>query len=286
MDHAIHELLRQSAGVVGRRRYPELADQLDYLCRRGVLTAILPGVYAHRDVASDWRTMVRGVCEWDERAVIIREPAAALTYWPELKPTTVEVAGRRAYFRRRGITFTRRTIPPELIVQVAGVRMTSPALTALDLVSSHGGDAIDRALRSRMATLEGMHQALELTPSRTGNADRRLMLLDSRDKPWSEAERLSHRLMRDGGITGWRTNVPIVCDGHLFYQDIAMDDCPLVIEIDGRIHLRADVFEADRFRGNCLLLAGKQVLHFTWLMLTRRPDWFLSTTRRAIDLLS
>ncbi len=284
MNRAIAELLDVNAGVLSRRRYPELATQLDYLCRRGILTTPLPGVHVHRDLEADWRTLARAVNEWDQRAQITGAAAAALSFWPELVPSTVEVAGRRASFERPHLSFSRRVVPEDMVVELAGVRLTTPALTAMDLVPRYGGDPIDRALRSRMATLDGMREALRRSPGRHGNVDRRLMLLDSRDEPWSEGERLSHRLLRGGGITGWRTNVPIVCDGHTYYQDIAFDDCPVVLEIDGRIHLRRDLFETDRFRGNYLLLAGKQVLHYTWLMLNEQPDWFVATTQRAIDL--
>lgn len=284
MNRAIAELLQHSGGVICRRRYPELAGQIDTLCRSGVLVAVLPGTYAHRDVARHWRTLARAVSEWDDRSVIVGEAAAALTFWPELRPTGVQVAGRRAAFRRPRIEVTRRSIPPELVTTVGGARIASPALTALDLVPRHGGDAIDRALRSRMATLPGMHRALGMTGYRDGNAERRRMLLDSRDEPWSGGERLAHQLLREAGITGWHANVKIVCDGYTFYQDILVDHTPVVVEVDGRIHLRPDIFESDRRRGNYLLLAGRQVLHFTWLMLTQEPAWFVETTRRAIDL--
>jgi very-short-patch-repair endonuclease len=283
MHRALIELLHPCGGVIGRRHYPELATQMDSALRRGELVGILPGVYAHRDVATDWRTLVRAVAAWDERAVIVGEAPAALTYWPELTPQTVEVAGRRARLKVPGISFSRRSVPAELVVQLAGVKMSSPALTALDLVPRHGGEGIDRALRSRMTTLPAMHRALQLTPGRDGNTDRRLMLLDSRGNPWSEGERLAHRLLRGAGITRWHANVPIICDGHTFFQDIAMDDNPVVIEVDGKIHLREDLFEYDRRRGNYLLLEGKQVLHFTWRMLNDEPAWFVSMTERAID---
>ena len=284
MNRAVSEILHQTGGVVSRRKYPDLANRLDNLRRTGELESALPGVYVHRDVSSDWRVLVQAVREWDNQAILTGDAAAALSYWPELNPGIVQVAGRRTVFRRSRISVSRRIVPPDLVVERHGVRMTAPALTAMDLVPRHGGDSIDRALRSRMATLDGMREALNATPGRVGNADRRLMLLDSRDEPWSGGERQAHRLLRADGVTGWHTNVPIVCDGHKFYLDIAMDDCPVVIEIDGRIHLRDDIFESDRFRGNCLLLAGKQVLHYTSLMLDTQPEWFLSTVRRAIDI--
>ncbi len=280
------ELLELSGGIIGRRQHPELITRLDAAKRRKELVAVLPGVLAHPDVARDWRTIFRAVPLWDEDAFVFGEAAAATTFWPELTPQVVQIGGRRARFRKPGVTVSERIVPPELITRMAGVNIVEPALTAIDLVPQHSGDVIDRALRSRMATLPDMYRALDLTPGRSGNIDRRRMLLDSRGLPWSEAERLSHRHLRGAGITRWHANVPILCNGHTYYGDIVMDDRPVVLEIDGRVHLRPDVFESDRRRGNDMLLAGKHVLHFTWLMLNHESRWFIETTRSAIDMFS
>lgn len=106
---------------------------------------------------------------------------------------------------------TRESIVPSLVRQVAGCRVTVPALTALDLALDVGGQAIDRVLRLRRASLDDMAEALRLTNGRSGNAERRQLLLDSRDEPWSEAEREGHRLLRSAGIVGWRGNLPVHC---------------------------------------------------------------------------
>jgi very-short-patch-repair endonuclease len=287
MHKAIAELLEFTGGIICRRQYPELLTRLEAAVRRGELIAVLPGVYVVPELASDWRTIVRAVPLWNDDAVVIGDAGAALTYWSELTPRTVEIAcPRRARFQTKGITVCERVIPPELVTRIAGVPIAVPALNAIDLIPRHGGDVIDRALRSRMATLADMYRALDHTPGRRGNGDRRRMLLDSRGEPWSEAERLSHRILRGAGMTRWHANVPIVCNGHKYFQDILMDDCPVVLEIDGMVHLRREMFETDRRRGNELLLAGRYVLHFTWLMLNQEPDWFISTTQGAIALVS
>jgi hypothetical protein len=74
---------------------------------------------------------------------------------------------------------------------------------------SHGGDAIDEALRARATTLQDLHCALQLTCARIGNAARRRLLVDSKDEPWSAGERKFHRLLRDAGITAWKANQPL-----------------------------------------------------------------------------
>jgi very-short-patch-repair endonuclease len=168
-------------------------------------------------------------------------------------------------------------------VRIAQVLVTRPELTAIEFAPRLGGDAIDAALRSRMVTLPAMYRALNLTPGRAGNRDRRQLLLDSRGQPWSALERLAHRHLRAAGITHWTANVPITINGRTSFQDIAMEDCPVSAEFDGKVHLRPAMFESDRVRGNYLLLAGREVLHFTWAVVHDEPDVFVSMTRRAID---
>jgi very-short-patch-repair endonuclease len=272
------------SGVVSRRQHPEFARKLYTLCGRGELVTLLPGIYTLPHLAGDWEIRAAAACLLDPSAVIIGDAAAALSFWPELTPGTVEVAGRRSTLSRPGFRFVTRSIPRELVMERGGIRFTVPALTALDQVAHRGGDGIDRALRSRMATLAAMRDAITVTPGRRGNLDRRIMLLDSRDEPWSAAERLAHRILRDGGITGWRTNVRVACPGGDYYVDIAFRDSRVAIEIDGREFHGPEQFEDDRHRGNELLLAGKLMLHFTWRMLTDEAAMVVRTTRRALEL--
>lgn len=282
MHPALSELLTHY-GVIARRDYPSLIGQIDVALRARELTALLPGVYALPQVAHDWRALASAASLWDKDAVIVGEAAAALTFWPELEPRAVEVAVRRRVSHHPRIRTSRRTIPPELTVRIAQVLVTRPELTALDLASHSGGDAIDAALRSRTVTLPAMYRALDLTPGRTGNRTRAQLLLDSRGEPWSALERLAHRHLRAAGITRWTANVPITIDGRTFFQDIAMDDCPVSAEFDGKVHLQPAVFESDRLRGNYLLLAGREVLHFTWAIVHDEPDLFVTMMQRAVD---
>jgi hypothetical protein len=133
----------------------------------------------------------------------------------------------------------------------------SPPLTAIDLATFECADAIDMALRTRAATLEGMYQALRLTPNRIGNQQRLKLLIDSRNEPWSAAERLAHRILRGAGLTSWRTNFLVILEGRIYYIDIAFPHLKLAIEIDGRLHEDdEDLFESDRWRQNALVANG------------------------------
>lgn len=272
------------SGLVARRQHPELARKLYTLCGRGELVIVLPGIYTLPHLADDWEIRAAAACLLDPGAVIVGDAAAALTFWPELTPRIVVVAGRRSTVSRPGFRFITRSIPRELVMERGGLRFTVPALTALDQVPCRGGDGIDKALRSRMTTFTAMRDAIELTPGRRGNLDRRIVLLDSRDEPWSAAERLAHRILRGAGITGWRTNVRVACRGGDYYVDIAFRGSRVAIEIDGREFHGPEQFEDDRHRGKELLLAGKLMLHFTWRMLTDDAAMVVRTTRQALDL--
>ena len=150
-----------------------------------------------------------------------------------------------------------------------------------------GGDAIDQALRTRATTLAHLQQAMELTAARVGNPTRRRLLLDSRAEPWSKAERLFHRLLRDAGISGWEANKPVVLRDSTFYVDLIFRKLRLVIEIDGRLyHTGAEVFETDRRRQNLLVLDGWCVLRFTWTMIEERPEEVIAMVLEAIEMLT
>jgi very-short-patch-repair endonuclease len=154
------------------------------------------------------------------------------------------------------------------------------------LCDSLGGDAIDEALRARATTLRHLHRALDLTRARVGNPERRRLLLDSKDEPWSAPERKFHRLLRAAGITAWKANRPLVIGGSLFFIDVAFRHVKLAIEIDGRLyHNDSEVFETDRWRQNLLILDGWCVLRFTRAMIDDRPEEVISMVRNALQML-
>ncbi|HKX15259.1 MAG TPA: DUF559 domain-containing protein, partial [Propionibacteriaceae bacterium] len=274
-------------GVIARREHPELDTTLRYLVRRGDLARVLPGVYAAADQAMSLTSRVRALNRFDPDAIFVGAVAARMSFWPDLRVDRIECAVRHSRARQPGFEFTRRNVPSELVVSRSGLRLTSPALTALDLCATAGGEAIDQALRTRATTLAHLQRAMELTAARVGNRTRRQLLLDSSAEPWSEAERSIHRLLRAAGITGWEANKPVVLRDLTFYVDIIFRKLKLVIEIDGRLyHTAAEVFETDRRRQNLLVLDGWCVLRFTWAMIEEHPEEVIAMVREAIEMLT
>lgn len=244
---------------------------------------MLPGIYASPDIAHSWLTRSRALALRHHDAVLLGAAAARISFWPDAPLNHVEAAVTGVLKPQPGFSFNRRHIPEELIAERDGLRYSIPALTAIDLATFARSDALDIALRARVATLAGMYEALHLTPHRAGNRERLRLLIDSRNEPWSAAERLSHRLLRASGIKNWQTNMPVCLNGQIFYIDIAFKQRKLAIEIDGRLHeTDEDLFESDRWRQNALVTDGWQVLRFTWTMLRDYPEVFIRAIRDAL----
>ena len=274
-------------GVISRRDHLKLTGAIDRQVRNGTLRPVLPGVYAAPKMCDSVRTRILAVMRWDPDAILVGRAAAWASFWPEIRVASVTCSLKHQRRPQRGYEFTRRRIPAELVVSRSGLRLTSPALTALDLCATVGGEAIDQALRTRATTLAHLQRAMELTAARVGNRTRRQLLLDSRAEPWSEAERSIHRLLRAAGISGWEANKPVVLRDSTFYVDLIFRKLRLVIEIDGRLyHTGAEVFETDRRRQNLLVLDGWCVLRFTWTMIEERPEEVIAMVLEAIEMLT
>ncbi len=282
MRDELARVLRAGGGALSRRQHPELAGAIDYALRNGRIRAVLPGVYVPAEEGGLEVDLLAATL-WHPEASFVGAAAARLTFWPELRLDRIELASPTSRGERRGrFVLRQRRIPPDLIRQVANVTVTTPALTALDLCDSHGGDGIDTVLRTRATTVNAMWEVLASCPGRRGNRERRALLLDSRAEPWSAAERLQHRLLRAAKITGWIANHPVRIGKRLYFLDVGFPRQLVAIEIDGRSAHGVSRFEADRWRQNDLILAGWTVLRFTWSMLVDDPEEVIRLIRVAL----
>jgi very-short-patch-repair endonuclease len=284
-DLLIEHLLSEDP-VLLARDHRSLRNAILRAAEGGRLRRLLPGVYVDAGRTEELAVRALALARWDPSAVICGRAAAALTYWKSLRVRTVEVASCVRHAPQQGYAFAERRIPPDLVMVQAGIRTTTPSLTAVELATSAFTDPIDVALHRRVVSLAILREAIDLTPHRRGHVDRRRVLLDSRDEPWSAAERLAHRLYRRAGLTGWVTNLEtVVPDAGTYYLDIAFRRPRVVSEIDGRLHeTDVDLFETDRLRQNALVLRGWLVLRFTWYQLDRHPEYVIATTREALAL--
>lgn len=282
----VEDIIRDSGPVMARADHPDRANTLDWAARIGILSRPLPGIYVPTAMAHTPAVQIAAALRYRPDGVLVGEAAASLTFWPELTPTVISVAAP-SRVSAPGFHFTRRRIPEAAItVQAVGRRHTfrlcGAAYSAVDLSYSLGGEAIDRALRSRLVRISDLWFALQLLKGTKGNVSRRRLLLESRDEPWSAAERLAHHVFRAAGIRGWRANFAIRLAGRLYYLDIAFPGLKVAIEVDGRFHDSEHHFESDRIRDNSLQAAGWIVLRFTWHMLVSDPEFVVATVRAVL----
>lgn len=139
---------------------------------------------------------------------------------------------------------------------------------------------MDRALQRDVALRE-LWRAHLRNKGRYGSPAARMLLQAADDGAHSAAERLFIKLLKQAGITGWRTNYPVA--GYLV--DVAFLRSKLAVEIDGlAFHTETEHFHGDRVRQNAITLLGWQVLRFTWLDLTEYPDRVIATLSAAISV--
>ncbi len=283
----IGRVLRDSGGVIRIRDHPSLARAAQRLAAGGRLRALLPGIYCDGDSGDLIELRIRAAAAWAPEAVLTGPAAARLTLWPEIDVPVITLSRPMRRAGRTGFRVCQERLPAELIMHHHGSWVTVPALTALDLVPWIGGQGIDDVLRTGVATLDTMWEALALTPRRAGNTLRRAALYDSRRGPWSAAERLLHRLLHRAGLRGWAGNVTVHCAGRSYPVDVAFRRRRVILEVDGYAFHRAenvDQFHRDRAKWSNLVADGWTVLHFTWDHLVYQPEWVLTKVRQALVL--
>jgi very-short-patch-repair endonuclease len=74
----------------------------------------------------------------------------------------------------------------------------------------------------------------------------------------------------------------VVCGDDRFRLDLAYPDPMIGIELDGSIHRRRDIWEADHARQNALILVGWTLLRFTWRDYRDRAKQLVAEVRAAL----
>lgn len=278
--------LVSSAGVLRAADHPGTARTLSRLCAAGRVVRLLPGIYADAAVAHEFMVRCAALMLWDRDAVITGLAAARLGFWNHARVEVIEFHSTRKKTSPPGYRLHRSSVPPEEVAELGGLRVARRAWAALHLARRDDGEAVDaffRARRSHPGGLDELRASLARGMGRWGNKIRRRVLRDSRDAPWSQAERALHRLLREAGITGWVTNHPVQVEGGWRYLDLAFLGERLVIEVDSFEFHGGDRarFEDDRARHNALVRLGWESLHITWTML-QSPEMLIPLIRDVL----
>lgn len=269
-------------GVIRTGDHPELRACIRAMADRGEVCQVLPGVHAPVTTAADFATRLAALRVSDPSAVVASTAAARVVGWAVRDDTVTAYRSGGTRVSRPGFRWLKGVVPPELVITDGGMHRTCASLTVLDLIPTLGSAVVDEALR-RGVPLPALHHALDLTPQRPGNAQRRQILHDSRDLPWSPAERLGHQLLRRMGLTHWATNVTLTCGSFTAIVDVLHRPSRTVMEFDGwEFHSSRAAFENDRWRDLELEAAGWCVLRLTWRHLVNRAEAATDLIRRVI----
>lgn len=280
LDPRVVELA--SGGPV--RRTPQNAGLVRSAVRHGLVSKVLPGVHVPSGQLDDIVTRCLALALYDPRVIVTGRAAAALTWRAEWPVHSITGAGPHG-FEFPGFRVTEETIPPELVVTRGPLRILCTSANVVQLIPECGGQVIDDALRLRATTLRRLRWAFDLLPPKwPGNTERAWLLADSRDSPWSEAERHGQRALRQAGVTGWVTNHRVSWETGTAFLDFGMPALMLAFKIDGHAsHSSAPQVIHDRDRDTQLAALGWQVVRFPWTMPIADPDEFVRRVWTIIE---
>jgi hypothetical protein len=191
---------------------------------------------------------------------------------------------------RPGIRIHRpRTLPADEVTTLAGLPITTPARTLLDLAATglrgrRLEAALDHAERVLRTDWAEVALVLERHPGGRGTAALRAALAayaPGSVETLSVLEELVLELCDRAGIE--RPLVNAVVEGRR--RDFAWPDRRLLVEADSyRWHRSPSALDDDRERDVELTLAGWTVLRFTYAQCTQRRSYVTESLRRALGL--
>ncbi|GAA2051790.1 type IV toxin-antitoxin system AbiEi family antitoxin domain-containing protein [Williamsia deligens] len=260
MNAAVRDVLAAHDGVITRREALEAglsSSAIGRLVAGGRWRAVAGGVYMATDRAMTDRSRLRLACEAvGDRAVL---GGLASMWWQgaaERAPQRVVVVAPRGRRGRVvvGTVILQRELHPEDIATRGGLRVMALPFAAVEAAANEGAvDAFDRALLRRQIDLADAVAAHERYPGRRGAGAAERILAAASGGARSEAERITHQLLRRARIHGWAANVEV--SGYV--GDIVFREAKVIVEIDGfAFHTDPGAFQRDRERRNALMAAG------------------------------
>jgi very-short-patch-repair endonuclease len=292
------KLAEQAAGqhgLITREQAAQLGltdAALRWRCGTGSLRALHAGVYVVGGAPDTWhQRMLAGCLAAGGLAVASHRSAARL--WGLLgEDDLVELSVLRPKGPRpAGVLWHRsRDLVPEHTTVRQGVPVTNPMRTLVDLGAVFRPwiveDALDRGLSTRLFRVPAVEGLLHevARPGRRGCGVLR-KVLDERAlgsaPPDGLLEPRMARLLRDHGLPP--AVFQHVVSGTGARVDFAYPAARLAIEVDGyEVHGTPRAMAADHQRQNRLVLAGWDVIRFTWTQVVRHPTQVAADVRRAL----
>ncbi len=296
-DRVIVELAGRQHGVI---HWQQLIDRgisrtaIDSRLRSGFLIRLYRGVYA-----VGGRTLTQAghflaaVFALGEGSALSHHSAAAnlglrATSSAKVAVTVPNRGGRK---RREDITVHYGAIHPWEIDDVDGIPTTIVARTLMDLAEHFPPRVVEKAIaraeQLRSFDLDQIGRVLAAHPHRVG-AKRLIRILSLQPVTRHDAdegiEELFLAIVDDIHLERPVIKPDIYIPGRAspYQPDFFWPDLKLIVETDGRqTHLTPTAFESDPVKRNDLTLARYKVLSYTYLQVTRAPDWVAGQLRDA-----
>jgi hypothetical protein len=180
-------------------------------------------------------------------------------------------------------------VPAAQIQLRAGVRLTSPGRTWLDLAAHIPPGALlavtDQMLGRKYPRI-GFDRILEAAPGVRGSRTARAVLTVAHPAAGSPMESVLRWLIHAAGLPA-----PVLqhvvrdgAGGFLGQVDLAWPERRVLVEFDGNVHRERRVFVDDLRRQNGLVLADWTVLRFTSADVLGRPTYVIAVIRAALGI--
>ncbi len=173
-------------------------------------------------------------------ATLIGRSAAYWWRMTDTAPADVEIAVSQQHQPRPrpGVRLQRRAVPPEDRVVVDGLAVTKKPATILAAVAMLGMTAgarlMDTVLQKGTVHLAALERCHRRTTGRHGATRCAAPLRLAAGGARSEAERIAHRALTAGGITGWLADHEVRLRGYgQAVLDLALLEQRVLVEIDG-----------------------------------------------------
>ena len=297
-DGRVLERMRQQHGLIVRSQALDngmTSAQIGQRLRTGQWERVAHGVYRHAATEQTRLSRLLAVC-LAHNALASHRSAAALHGIDgySLDRIEVVVAANRSPAVKGARLHRSAQMDLARPTERKSVPVTGLGRTVLDVAAVVSrrqlDDTIDSVIRNGQLRLWDLYDVLVSHARRGRNGCAALRAaLDARlgdDRvPLSRWSRMVSDLLVGDGLDRPRFEYPIhAADGEFIAQvDLAYPDRSLAIELDSvRWHHNLHNFNRDRRRRNRLLLAGWNVLNFTWDDYSRRPDQLCAAVAAAL----
>lgn len=291
----LYEIARHNGGLVSTAQAEAagIADQrMSELTKRGVIARIAKGIYsvtAEPDHALD----PLAITQAHKVSLSFESAAAWLGADLPSAPRELQATAPRGRGQRRdaikGVSLHRADLATCDVLTVAGVRVTTPLRTAIDIARNRTTETavaiVDALIRAKRLTAEEFIVAASLA---RGAGRRRVLAVASLINPKSGSilESFTRVLM-------WRHGLPDPVAQYSFthpsrgwigYMDFAWPELRAILECDGyEYHASRDSFQKDRRRWTAVSGSRWNIAVVTWFDVTCDPEYVVAAVH---DLLA